>query len=110
MSRTKAQAFPIIIQCDEHGQYYVQKTFSDNVAMEEWLQNFTNQRLQINNLKRDLQRANETISNLPKQIVEDIKKQLSTDFSVVENHCAIIGILDTILKQYEEKSNGTVNS
>ena len=57
MQKTKEQAFPILIQRDEHGQYYVQKTFNDNFEMEEWLQKFTNQRLQINNLKCDLQRA-----------------------------------------------------
>ena len=64
MQKAKEQAFPILIQRDEHGQYYVQKTFNDNFEMEEWLQKFTNQRLQINNLKCDLQRAEKEIHKL----------------------------------------------
>ncbi len=64
MPKNTKQKFDLTVQRDQYGQYYVQRSFSDNIEMENWLQKFTNQTLQINNLKRDLEKANKQIEKL----------------------------------------------
>ncbi len=64
MPKNAKQKFDLTVQRDQYGQYYVQRSFSDNIEMENWLQKFTNQTLQINNLKCDLEKANKQIEKL----------------------------------------------
>lgn len=64
MPKNTKQKFDLTVQRDQYGQYYVQRSFSDNIEMENWLQKFTNQTLEINNLKRDLEKANKQIEKL----------------------------------------------
>ncbi len=43
MPKNAKQKFDLTVQRDQYGQYYVQRSFSDNIEMENWLQKFTNQ-------------------------------------------------------------------
>lgn len=110
MPKNTKQKFDLTVQRDQYGQYYVQRSFSDNIEMENWLQKFTNQTLEINNLKRDLEKANKqteklkTYENLYNQVFYERVKETTRADNVENVFNKFTNFLNTQLKSSDRLS------